>query len=183
MLEVECDQSRLAKNHRASLETGTMGMGLNVLAEIYVVYDADGTVVGEVMYSIKKWLGTAHCAACDITHGPHAEKPEFTSFKNGFGVPVYNIHRDEMDIALRQCVDGRLPCVVARVESGEYIFLMGATELNVCNGSVEELQRQIATHLDLNGITPAACYQQQWQEEQDQIVPRKPNSRRIVTLS
>lgn len=158
-----------------------MGVTIGVLSELYVVYDADGTVVGEVMYSIKKWLGKAHCAACDITHGPHAEKPEFTSFKNGFGVPVYNIHRDEMDVALRRCVNGRLPCVVARIESGEHVFLMGAKELNLCDGSVDELQRQIASNLNLHGIIPGSCYTQAWEEDQDQIVPRKTDRRSVIS--
>jgi len=69
------------------------------LKALYIVYDADGTVAGEMLYLLRKWLGKGHCAACDITHGPRKVKPEWTSLQRTgwLGVPLFNIHRDEME--------------------------------------------------------------------------------------
>jgi hypothetical protein len=38
------------------------------------VYDADGTLRGEVGYWVGARLGRAHCALCDITHSPIRER-------------------------------------------------------------------------------------------------------------
>lgn len=41
------------------------------------VYDADGGLLGELAYLTGRILGIAHCALCEITHGPAGEKPAF----------------------------------------------------------------------------------------------------------
>mmetsp|Transcript_27 Transcript_27/g.65 ORF Transcript_27/g.65 Transcript_27/m.65 type:complete len:166 (-) Transcript_27:321-818(-) len=139
-----------------------------VLSELYVVYDADGTVIGEVIYSVRKWLGS-HCSACDITHGVHHEKPEFTEFKSAFRVPVLNIHRDEMDVRLRICAAGRLPCVVGRLSNGEYVFLVDNATLEKCKGSVELMQREIEAGIARSSISLPEDVND-WQRD-DQKVP------------
>lgn len=35
------------------------------------VYNAEGGLVGEMTYLVKKFRGTTHCALCTITHGPN----------------------------------------------------------------------------------------------------------------
>lgn len=105
---------------------------------LYVIYNADGTLTGEFLYMAKKALGLAHCAACDITHGPRREKPEFTALKTttGWTVPLINIHRDEMDETMDVCVNGILPCVVARTDNGDFL-LVRPQELEECASSVD----------------------------------------------
>ena len=34
----------------------------------YLVYDADGGLLGEATYFVKKWLGLAKCDLCVVTH-------------------------------------------------------------------------------------------------------------------
>eukprot|EP00187_Rhodella_violacea_P012348 CAMPEP_0184712846 /NCGR_PEP_ID=MMETSP0314-20130426/3312_1 /TAXON_ID=38298 /ORGANISM="Rhodella maculata, Strain CCMP 736" /LENGTH=199 /DNA_ID=CAMNT_0027175369 /DNA_START=49 /DNA_END=648 /DNA_ORIENTATION=+ len=118
-----------------------------LLTEVVIVYDADGTVMGELAYIIKKKFFGSKCAACDITHGKHAEKPDFTAFKTTAlgGVPVANIHRDEMDPALQRVVGSALPAVVVRsvstIDGGEeLVLLMGQRELETCGGEVERFR-------------------------------------------
>lgn len=112
--------------------------GHQVVLSLHVIYDADGTLAGELLYMAKKALGLAHCAACDITHGPRREKPEFTALKTttGWTVPLLNIHRDEMDETMQVCVNGILPCVVARTDAGDFL-LVRPNELDECAGSVD----------------------------------------------
>lgn len=109
---------------------------------LYVIYDADGTRTGELIYMAKKLLGVAHCAACDITHGPRREKPEFTELKETWPVPVYNIHRDEMDSHMCAAVDNVLPCVVARTQRAD-VRVMAPEQLESCAGDVVQFARRV----------------------------------------
>eukprot|EP00177_Eucheuma_denticulatum_P007983 GFKZ01014543.1.p2 GENE.GFKZ01014543.1~~GFKZ01014543.1.p2 ORF type:complete len:157 (+),score=16.97 GFKZ01014543.1:181-651(+) len=123
------------------------------ISSLHVIYNADGTLAGEVIYHIKKLLGIGHCAACDITHGPHAEKPEFSALKKTMPVAVYNIHRDEMDDGMRQAADGELPCVVARlVGGGDDVRVMGRGELEECEGKVGWFERRIRECVEGMGL-------------------------------
>ncbi|KAI0559457.1 hypothetical protein FGB62_149g02 [Gracilaria domingensis] len=106
---------------------------------LHIIYDADGTIAGEFVYMAKKILGIGHCAACDITHGPRKEKPEFTRLKSSWNVPLHNIHRDEMDARMTRATEGRLPCVVARTEEHD-VVLVGSDALEDCHGDVFRFQ-------------------------------------------
>eukprot|EP00171_Calliarthron_tuberculosum_P005261 IDg5261t1 len=114
------------------------------VTELVVIYDADGTVSGELIYMTKKLLGLGHCAACDITHGPRREKPEFTALKTrGWGVPLRNIHRDEMDTPLAAALRAHLPCVGARLADGSVRLLLGHEPLNACGGDVDAFRAAV----------------------------------------
>ena len=45
------------------------------------VYQADGSLSGELRYVVGKLLGSAHCALCDITHGAVREKKGFAQIE------------------------------------------------------------------------------------------------------
>lgn len=123
-------------------------------AALYIIYDADGTRAGELVYMLRKALGLAHCAACDITHGPRVEKPEFTRLKAaGWAVPLRNIHRDEMDAPLAAAVAGRLPVVAARTACGRDVVLLGPAQLDGCAGSVPTLEASVNAALAGAGIS------------------------------
>lgn len=130
------------------------------LKALYIVYDADGTVAGEMLYLLRKWLGKGHCAACDITHGPRKVKPEWTSLQRTglLGVPLFNIHRDEMEPKLRAAVSCALPCVAALVDSGEYVLLLRPEDLESCNGEVPKLQEKILEALRTQGFQVQDCH-------------------------
>lgn len=111
--------------HSRVVPTRSSSRDREQVQQLFVVYDADGTTAGEILYLIKKLLGLGHCAACDITHGPRREKPEFTVLKTaGWEVPLVNIHRNEMDRPLTRAVNGKLPCVVARTSRRD-VYLLG----------------------------------------------------------
>jgi hypothetical protein len=163
------------------------------ITALYVVYDADGTHIGELLYMIRKLLGIAHCAACDITHGPRTEKPEFTRLKAvGWNVPVHNIHRDEMDASLARAIGLVLPAVAARTQSGRDVVLLGPRQLDDCGGSVETLEASVNAALAGSFLTcppmppqnPAASallrqqLQQQQQQPQQQVVTSQHSQQR-----
>jgi len=125
-----------------------------VLLEVNVIYDADGSLFGEIVYAAKKLLGW-HCSACHITHGPKTEKEQFLHLRrNGWGsADVRNLHRDEMDPDLLAFVhrSATLPCVVAKT-SRKYMVLLTREDLDECDGSVPCFQRKVNSELARHSI-------------------------------
>lgn len=122
------------------------------VSEFVLVYDADGTLTGEMKYAMKKLLGLGHCPSCAISHGKRAEKPEFIALKQaggGWSVPVRNIHRDEMDAGL-ESIRSHVPCLAARTATGACRVLLDAHALEECGGDVyvfrEALDKAIVRH-------------------------------------
>lgn len=156
------------------------------ILSLHVIYDADGTLTGEVVYYLRKTLGLGHCSACDITHGARCEKQEFTLFKQRMPVPVRNIHRDEMDARMRLVAQGRLPCVVARTEERD-VVVVDRHGLERCNGDVDTFAgvldkciREKHLHIDrvpAPGKWLAARDREEEEEDggsMDAVVPSKP---------
>ena len=53
--------------------------------EFIGVYDADGTIVGEVSYWIGARLGRTHCSLCELTHGLFTVKREWRVTHRDYG--------------------------------------------------------------------------------------------------
>lgn len=110
------------------------------------IYDADGTLWGEVSYVVGHLLGRAHCALCDVTHGSLRPKAAWQRCQAELGVPFVAIHRNDRDPALRELTDGALPCVVAVGADGPEI-LVTAEQLEACAGEPEALATAITAAL------------------------------------
>ena len=95
------------------------------------VYDADGTLLGELAYVVGHLLGRRSCALCDITHGGVRRRPEFDEAAATLGIPFDLQHRDERSPALASLTDGALPCVVAEGD-GEQRVLVDRVALAAC---------------------------------------------------
>lgn len=103
-----------------------------------MVYDADGTVLGEVRYVVGHLLGRAHCDLCDITHGGLRRKQAFDDLVGALPVPVEVLHRDEQPPELAAFTQGRLACIVAH-DGGAMDVLVTREELAGCAGRVDRL--------------------------------------------
>lgn len=106
------------------------------------VYDARGTVWGEISYWVRARFGGAHCALCDITHGSVREKAEWRECRAALPGEFTTLHLDEQDADLEAFTAGHTPCVVAETASG-YRMLVTAEELARCEGSPERLVSEI----------------------------------------
>ncbi len=98
------------------------------------VYDADGTVLGEVSYFVKARLGRAHCALCDITHGLVRERDEWRSARRALPVEFVTYHRDDQPDEVRAVTAGLLPSVVAELDGGGVVLVLDADQLAACGG-------------------------------------------------
>jgi hypothetical protein len=102
------------------------------------VYDADGTLRGELAYWVGARLGRTHCSLCEITHGLVRERSDWKSCKEGIAVPFDTYHRNDQPSSVRSATGDTAPVVVAETTSG-ITLLLGPTELDACGGSVEQL--------------------------------------------
>ena len=113
------------------------------------VYDAVGTVRGELAYWFGNRLGRAHCALCDITHGNVRERRDWQQCRGRLPVPFDTYHRDDQPAAVRLATGDRAPAVLAETDKGLAV-LVGPEDLEGCGGSPERL---------LDAITLAATQQ------------------------
>lgn len=97
------------------------------------VYDAAGSLVGELRYLVGRTFGQRHCALCDITHGRVREKAAWRAARRQLPVPFTAVHLDERDAEERAVSEGQAPCVLAHTVEGVYVLLAG-DELERCAG-------------------------------------------------
>jgi len=116
------------------------------------VYDADGTLRGELAYWVGARLGRRHCSLCEITHGSVRERPEWQACRAGLPVPFDTYHRDDQPHPVRLAADGRAPVVVAQVGDDAHVVLLSPAELDACAGSVDRLVAAIEQAADREGF-------------------------------
>ena len=120
------------------------------------VYDADGTMRGELAYWVGARLGRRHCSLCDITHGSVRERPEWADCRFGMPVPFDTYHRNDQPDAVRSAASGQAPVVVAETDTGP-MLLLTPSDLDACAGSINALVDSIeraAAQLDLTWPAP-----------------------------
>ena len=115
------------------------------------VYDADGSLRGELAYWIGARLGRRHCSLCDITHGSVKESPEWQQCRLGLPVPFDTYHRDDQPEAIRGASRGDLPTVIAETKTG-FVVLLGPDALTQCDGSPERLIDAISLAASAGGL-------------------------------
>ena len=114
------------------------------------VYDADGSVRGELAYVVGHLLGTRSCALCDISHGRLRRRSSFDEAIAGLGVPFDLVHRDERPADLVD-LDEPLPYVVARVGEAT-VVLLGRDDLVACAGDPEIFVSRIRSSIADAGL-------------------------------
>ena len=96
--------------------------GMATVTRLVGVYDADGTVRGELAYWIGARLGRAHCALCDITHGSVRPRPDWYAARARLPVPFPTVHRDEMPPGVAE-LGADLPFVAVETDEGARLLL------------------------------------------------------------
>ena len=73
----------------------------------YAIYDADGSLMGEVRYLRDKCLGKAECALCDLSHGWSPLGRSDWRRRKGVSASLNWLHRDELPGHVAAQVAGR----------------------------------------------------------------------------
>ena len=113
------------------------------MAHFVGIYNADGTILGEITYVAKKLAGRGSCALCDITHGWTGRRRDFDATCNSAGIEWTLLHRDEVD-AEQLAAAGDLPAVIAR-HGEQWILVLGPKQLDECNGNPAALVARLTS--------------------------------------
>ena len=108
------------------------------------VYNANGTLRGELSYFVKARLGAAHSALCDITHGLVRET-RLGCMPPELPLPFETFHQDDQPEDVRLATGNTAPVVVADTNTG--IVVLREAELTACEGSPEKLREALETAL------------------------------------
>ena len=63
--------------------------------KIYFIYNASGTLAGELNYLYGKYFLDEHCELCDITHSTVSAKPEWKEWIGSLKCENYVLHTNE----------------------------------------------------------------------------------------
>ncbi len=117
--------------------------------ELIGVYHANGGPIGEAKYVIGKFLGTAHCALCDITHSPVRRKPAWNQMVSRLGVRFRLLHLNEMPADVSAVIaECGSPAVLTRGSDGSLVVLLGRDDLETLHGSVASFETAVTRALD-----------------------------------
>jgi hypothetical protein len=120
------------------------------------VYDANGTVRGELAYWVGARLGRRHCSLCEITHGSVRPRPEWKACRAALPVRFDTFHRNDQPDAIRAASGGKAPVVIAETDSG-HVPLLDPGDLEACQGSIDRLVAAIEQSAARHGLAWAAA--------------------------
>ena len=115
------------------------------------VYNANGTLSGELAYFVGKRLGRAHCALCDITHGLVRERKDWQACRSRLPVPFDTFHLDDVPPAVRAAFDGA-PVVLAQTPD-DVTVLLTSDELESCHADPERLIAALDASVRAHGLS------------------------------
>ena len=106
------------------------------LLTIYCIYNANGSLSGEIAYFFKKYFYGLKCSMCDITHNIISEKKAWKEKVNQTKFNLKTVHLDEQKNDLYKFSEGNAPCVVGESEKG-FKLIFSNSDLDSFNGDVE----------------------------------------------
>lgn len=103
------------------------------MQKIIAIYNANGSLLGEMRYVFEKVFFQKHCALCDITHGmSYKAKSTWLEQVESFAIPIETLHLDQINENIRQVVVDKVPCRVM-VEGDSINIVMSNEELQACD--------------------------------------------------
>ena len=117
------------------------------LLTIYCIYNANGSLSGEIKYFFKKYFYGLKCSMCDITHNVISEKKEWKEKVNHSKFILKTVHLDEQKNDLYKFSRGNAPCVVGESEKG-FKLIFSNSDLDSFNGDVELFFKSLEDKID-----------------------------------
>ncbi|MBJ87067.1 MAG: hypothetical protein CL461_02410 [Acidimicrobiaceae bacterium] len=104
------------------------------MIRIVGIYNADGSILGELNFAIGKVTGKSDCGLCDLTHGWNPfGKPSWRNACSASTIDIELVHRDELT-SVQNEVAGDLPAVIALLD-GTWRKLMSGEEISSFKGN------------------------------------------------
>ena len=117
------------------------------MTRIVGIYNADGSILGELNFSIRKVLGKSDCGLCDLTHGWNPfGKPSWRNACSARSIEIELVHRDELTSDQNKTA-GDLPAIIFQL--GEtWRKLMTAEDIYSFKGNgsgfLDEIERLVS---------------------------------------
>ena len=119
------------------------------IKKVYCIYNANGSIIGEISYLWKKLLSDFDCSICNISHNTFTEKRIWKKEMSKSKYKIEMLHLDEQSEDLKSFTKDVTPCVVSENDSGFEIILRDS-ELKKINGDVylffKELNKKLSYH-------------------------------------
>ena len=119
---------------------------MSTFQKLIGIYNAKGSLIGELQYFFGKIRGTAHCALCDITHGRLKEKSDFKKCKQDLDMPLELLHLDELDPELEKFAKDA-PCIIGKINES-FELLINSEELENCKSSVDSFSNLLNSKIN-----------------------------------
>lgn len=103
--------------------------------KIYCIYNANGSLFGEISYLWKKYTSKVKCSLCNITHNTFFEKLEWKKNVQKLKISLETIHLNERSSNLMNITNSKAPCVILK-NKDKYTILVNDTELDKMAGDV-----------------------------------------------
>jgi hypothetical protein len=119
------------------------------MTHVVGIYNADGSVTGELAYAAAKLTGRGSCELCDVTHGwnPFGRREWKTAIRQS-DLDITFIHRDEA-LPEQLAAAGRLPSIIALSDDG-WLEIMTSSEFAEFKSDpgalITETERRAAAH-------------------------------------
>ena len=109
---------------------------------VFGIYNADGSFLGELRYSISKVIGKSSCSLCELTHGwnPFGKRRWKTVCKSS-DLDILLILRDEATASQLKAA-GNLPSFITESE-GNWIQVMGTDRISEHENQPSELVSEL----------------------------------------
>ena len=110
------------------------------------IYNADGSFLGELRYSISKIIGKSSCSLCELTHGwnPFGKRKWKTVCKSS-DLDIRLIHKGEATASQLRAA-GDLPSFITEYE-GDWIQIMGTGQISEFENQPFELVSELEDFL------------------------------------
>ena len=117
------------------------------MTRIIGVYNADGSILGELKFAMRKVAGRNNCGLCDLTHGWNPfGKPSWKSACSASRIDIELLHRDELTGDQRN-VAGDLPAVIVN-NGGVWEKIMSAGDIITFKGTAPGFLSHIESLVD-----------------------------------
>lgn len=120
--------------------------------KIYFIYNASGTLSGELNYLYGKYFLDEHCELCDITHSTVSAKPEWKEWIGALKCENYVLHKNEAKAKNIDFTQFVLPVVLLDRGNG-LEELVSKNEMSECGKGVEAFGVLFNQKLDQFGLS------------------------------
>lgn len=113
---------------------------------LILVFDADSGLRALVLDVLKKAAGREECALCEITYGPLGKRSGWKACERRLGLPVSELHRDELPPEW-SIPREELPCILVRGGESAPAVLVGREDIVACGGDIAALEERVGAAL------------------------------------